>query len=78
MSATHVNTFAMELQAAHDRVLQSLGEFDAAKEALKAHPDFKPDLLVRLPFEVLYPKADEPKTEVKPSATKPSGKEATA
>jgi hypothetical protein len=68
---THINAFAAEAVKAREEVVQALGRFDAAVEQLKGHSDFAPSLLVRLPFEVLWPK---PEVEVKPVAKAPEAK----
>jgi hypothetical protein len=77
MSHTHINAYVQDLTDARDRAVAAVGEFQTAKAAVEAHPDFDKDLhSIRLPFEVLYPK---PKVEDPKPATPPRvPKEATA
>lgn len=60
--ATHVNAYVEELEKARDAAVRALGEYEAAKVELKTHPDYEAGMLVRLPFELLYP--EPPKPEV--------------
>lgn len=67
---THINAYIGDLEQKRDEVVRALSEYEAAKLELKNHPDYESGMLVRLPFEVLYPEAP------KPAPTAPKAKEA--